>query len=204
MAYIATTFVFGEQPSAAKWNQLTGNDASFNDGTGFAAGAIGTQNASLAAGIACQFAYNQVATASTGTTTIPTDSSIPQITEGDQYMTQAITPKATTNILLIEAQAVVSYSVASKDITMALFQDSTANALSATLLFSPATTTVPLIMTLRYAMAAGTTGSTTFRIRIGAETAAGGTLSFNAAVGVSPIFGSTMPKSGMWITEYKA
>lgn len=34
MAYVATTFVFGEQPSAAKWNQLGANDASFNDGTG--------------------------------------------------------------------------------------------------------------------------------------------------------------------------
>ena len=34
MAYVATNFVFGEQPSAAKWNQLTANDAAFNNGTG--------------------------------------------------------------------------------------------------------------------------------------------------------------------------
>lgn len=34
MAYSAWSVVFGEQPSAAKWNILGTNDASFNDGTG--------------------------------------------------------------------------------------------------------------------------------------------------------------------------
>lgn len=37
MAYTAWSVVFGEQPSAAKWNILGSNDASFNDGTGVAA-----------------------------------------------------------------------------------------------------------------------------------------------------------------------
>lgn len=36
MAYAAWSVVFGEQPSAAKWNILGTNDASFNDGTGIA------------------------------------------------------------------------------------------------------------------------------------------------------------------------
>lgn len=40
MAYAAWSVVFGEQPSAAKWNILGANDASFNDGTGIAASAI--------------------------------------------------------------------------------------------------------------------------------------------------------------------
>jgi len=40
MAYTAWSVVFGEQPSAAKWNILGENDASFNDGTGIADGAI--------------------------------------------------------------------------------------------------------------------------------------------------------------------
>lgn len=35
MAYQSWSVVFGEQPSAAKWNILGSNDASFNDGTGF-------------------------------------------------------------------------------------------------------------------------------------------------------------------------
>lgn len=40
MAYASWSVVFGEQPSAAKWNILGTNDASFNDGTGIADSAI--------------------------------------------------------------------------------------------------------------------------------------------------------------------
>lgn len=36
MSYTSWSVVFGEQPSAAKWNILGTNDASFNDGTGIA------------------------------------------------------------------------------------------------------------------------------------------------------------------------
>ncbi len=36
MAYTASTFVADEQPTTSKWNLLWANDASFNDGTGFA------------------------------------------------------------------------------------------------------------------------------------------------------------------------
>lgn len=40
MAYTAWSVVFGEQPSAAKWNILGTNDASFNNGTGIGNNAI--------------------------------------------------------------------------------------------------------------------------------------------------------------------
>lgn len=40
MAYASWSVVFGEQPSAAKWNILGTNDASFNDGTGIASDVI--------------------------------------------------------------------------------------------------------------------------------------------------------------------
>lgn len=161
-------------------------------------------NSQVVAGFAVQYVYTPFAAAATGTTVIPTDNTIPQNTEGDQYMTQAITPKSTTNIIVIEAQAFVSYSVASKDITIALFQDSVASALAANIQFFPATSTTPSMMNIKYSMVAGTTSPTTFKIRIGAETGAGGTLSFNAAVAVSPMFSSSIPKSNMTITEYKA
>lgn len=32
MAYTAWSVVYGEQPTAAKWNQLGANDAGFKDG----------------------------------------------------------------------------------------------------------------------------------------------------------------------------
>ena len=40
MAYASWSVVFGETPSASKWNILGTNDASFNDGTGIAVSAI--------------------------------------------------------------------------------------------------------------------------------------------------------------------
>lgn len=41
MAYSSWSVIYGEQPSATKWNILGSNDASFNDGTGIGTGAIG-------------------------------------------------------------------------------------------------------------------------------------------------------------------
>jgi hypothetical protein len=40
MAYTAWSVVYGEQPTAAKWNQLGANDAGFKDGTNIDSGAI--------------------------------------------------------------------------------------------------------------------------------------------------------------------
>lgn len=49
MSYTAWSVVFGEQPTAAKWNQLGQNDAGFKDGTNIDDNAI--LNRHLAAGI---------------------------------------------------------------------------------------------------------------------------------------------------------
>lgn len=49
MAYASWSVVFGEQPSAAKWNILGTNDASFNDGTGIGA-VLKNSNLSTTAG----------------------------------------------------------------------------------------------------------------------------------------------------------
>lgn len=40
MAYASWSVIYGEIPSATKWNILGSNDASFNDGTGIATGAV--------------------------------------------------------------------------------------------------------------------------------------------------------------------
>ena len=63
MAYSSWSVVFGEQPSASKWNILGTNDASFNDGTG-----IG--NATITANkLALSPAEDYVATIETTTST---------------------------------------------------------------------------------------------------------------------------------------
>lgn len=47
MGYSSWSVVFGEQPSAAKWNILGTNDSSFNDGTGIANLEIGSGHTSV-------------------------------------------------------------------------------------------------------------------------------------------------------------
>lgn len=49
MAYTAWSVVFGEQPTAAKWNQLGTNDAGFKDGTNFDADIIKSKHIDWAA-----------------------------------------------------------------------------------------------------------------------------------------------------------
>lgn len=134
----------------------------------------------------------------TGTTALPHDDTIPQNTEGDQYLSQAITPLSTTNRLLIETTAYVSHT-ANTDVSIALFQDSTAGALAA----RACTTTVstaPYQLHLVHEMAAGTTSSTTFKIRIGGNT--GSTTTFNGQGGSRRFGGITV--SNITITEVKA
>jgi hypothetical protein len=67
----------------------------------------------------------------TGTTTIPNDDTIPQSTEGDQYMSQAITPSSAANVLAVRAQATSRTAARAAFMIAALFQDATANALAA-------------------------------------------------------------------------
>lgn len=113
----------------------------------------------------------------TGTTTIPGDDTIPQSGEGDQYMTQAITPSSAANVLRVTGQFVGTNTAGvTYNLIAALFQDATANALAAVI---DAETTGELIavIALSYLMLAGTTSATTLKLRAGAASA--GTTTFN-------------------------
>lgn len=112
----------------------------------------------------------------TGATTLPNDDTIPQNTEGDQYLSQAITPSSAANAIDIEAQLFLSTGAASNQImTAALFQDSTANAVAAA-----SNTTIqdgPFQTRLKRRLLAGGTSATTFKARAGLGAA--GTTTFN-------------------------
>jgi len=109
----------------------------------------------------------------TGTTAIPWDNTTPQNTEGDQYITVAITPTKSTNKLIIEGLVWVSPSI---DVIggAVLFQDSTANCLKAFPNYTGGTTVAPAV--IYHEMTAGTISSTTFKIRAGHTS---GTTTFN-------------------------
>lgn len=130
----------------------------------------------LERGTTVQVARTQVTASTTGTGTIPIDNTKPQNTEGNEFMTLAITPKHADHLLKIDVVCFVVNSVINQWMMVALFQDSTADALATQLMWQPAVNSgCPICFT--YYMAAGTTSATTFKVRAGANLA--GTTYFN-------------------------
>ena len=113
-----------------------------------------------------QVQFVQSSTLASGTTATPFDNTIPQNTEGDQFMSLAITPKSATSKLLITVNVFFSASNA-VDATVALFQDSTANALAA--IGINASVNQSRTVSMHYEMVSGTTSATTFKVRVGGD-----------------------------------
>ena len=136
----------------------------------------------------------------TGTTQMVLDDTIPQNTEGDQYMTQAITPTNASNILEIEVHWMGASDAGATAFMMAgLFQDTTANALAAA--WAPCGASGQAIdLHFKHRMTAGTTSATTFKVRAGAN--ASNTTTFNGRAS-GRIFGGVM-SSSITVKEIKA
>jgi hypothetical protein len=134
----------------------------------------------------------------TGTTTMPNDDTIPQNTEGDEYMTLAITPKATANKLKITVVWNGINSAGVANMIVALFQDSTADAIAAIKQTAGGGNTM-INATFVHYMAAGTTSSTTFKVRAGCASA--GTTTFNGEASARLFGGKTA--SSITIEEIK-
>ena len=143
------------------------------------------------AGNILQVVNYQTGALATGTTTIPIDDTIPQNTEGNEYMTLAITPTNASSKLLINVQAFLSHSVANSWMTGAIFQDSTANTLAAFANYQTIATGANILSFDHY-MTAGTTSLATFKFRAGGSLA--GTTTFNGASGLR-LFGGTAASS---------
>src|ERR1041385_5219094 len=71
-------------------NDYNGNIDNNNIKAG--AGIDSSKIAFTTAGLALQLASTSYNAAATGTTTVPIDDTVPQNTEGDEYMSRAITP----------------------------------------------------------------------------------------------------------------
>ncbi len=142
-----------------------------------------------------QIVNTETGALASASTTIPLDDTIPQITEGTEYMTRAITPTNASNKLRID---VVLWATSGSTIwnIVALFQDSTANALACNANINSVNTgSIPVSFT--HFMAAGTTSATTFRVRAGTHN--GTTLYFNGQGG-NRLFGGVLASS-ITITE---
>ena len=156
-------------------------------------------DANMSAGSAVQVVNVQTGAVATGTTTVPLDDTIPQITEGTEFMTLAITPTSATNKLRIEVLFLGVYP-ADAVVTLMLFQDSTANALACNDIWSMGTSTRNFSMYLSHFMTAGTTSETTFKVRVGRNGSS--TVRMNGTDG-SRFFGGVLG-SGITITEIGA
>lgn len=124
-------------------------------------------------------ARTDVGTTSTGTTLVPQDNTIPQSTEGDQFLSKSYTPQSAANLLDVKAQAIMFSSVGGQSFVLSLYQDSGANALkvAAAGQFNTGNLTE---LSLNHCQLAGLSTSTAFKVRAGQATA--GTLTFNASL----------------------
>ena len=134
----------------------------------------------------------QTGAAATGAGTIPSDNTIPQNTEGTQFMSASITPFNVGSTLEIDVVINLSSSVASAWICAALFRDAGVNAVAAAMNYE-LTATGLVTLTFKYFVAALATAPSTFKVRGGTDIA--GTTSFNAGGSATPFLGGVLMSS---------
>jgi len=123
------------------------------------------------------------------TSTIPVDDTVPQVAEGDEITTLAITPKSTDNKLLIQID-MFGDTDGAKDGVIALFDNGDA-CIAATMQYGA---DAPSNLSLTHYMSAPATSEQTFKVR-------GGDIEING-VGGTRVFGGKA-SSSITITELK-
>jgi hypothetical protein len=147
-----------------------------------------------------QYVQTQVTANATTSTTIPHDDTIPQISEGGEFITLAITPTASDSTLVIEVTAHIVATSSNRIAISAVFVDTTANALSGGCWKSFCPTVEDWVPhTIRIALSAASTSARTYKFRAGASV--GGCEMNSDDAGTD--FGGNIA-SYMSITEYAA
>jgi len=164
-----------------------------------AAAAASAAAALKLSGDVVQVANNQSGALGSSVVVIPFDDTIPQITEGTEFITATITPTNASNLLDI---TVVLHLANNTGVTnmAALFQDSTANALCSGAVSSMGVANAVTQVVMKHRMVAGTTSATTFRVRVGPSGAV--TMTINGSAGARLMGGVLI--SSITITEIKA
>lgn len=131
--------------------------------------------------------------------TIPKDNTIPQISEGTEVYSVAITPTAADTILVVEGTLNMG-SGSGSAVCAALFQDGASDAI-ATACENSANESQPCNLTLTYFLTSGTTDEITFSLRAGGNSSStylnrsGGTL--------TNLYGMTL-FSSLKVTEFSS
>jgi hypothetical protein len=157
------------------------------------------KRATVTTGKVLQVVNTTSSAVATNTTAMPYDDTIPQNTEGAELMTATITPSNSSNKLRIDVTVFCASSFG--DMVVALFQDSTANALAAGGHDIINRANAMIEISFSHYMTAGTTSATTFKVR-GGQSNAGSTFTFNGDNGAR-LFGGVM-SSSITVTEIAA
>lgn len=127
--------------------------------------------------------------ATSGTTQIPLDSTVPQSTEGFQIWTTSFTPQSATSTVIVECTMTVSHGTASRTVIGALFNGG-ASAI-ATCATTTAGANTPQDLTLFHSYQPGSTAAITFSFRLGASNS--GTC-FVSSAGASTLGGTLVSR----------
>lgn len=172
---------------------LAAGESGFVAGTGTAWRTVGK----TAAQKILQVVHFDTGALATGTTTIPGDDTIPQQTEGDQYMSLAITPKAADSTLRIDVT--FNFSCSGSAIAAApLFRDAVADAIGTGFVVTAADQSTRI--SFSDIVSSGSTAATTFKVRAGTNTAT--TITFNGR-SAARLYGGSVASS-IRITEIAA
>jgi hypothetical protein len=170
---------------AANASAIVVNASAIADNTS----AIATNTAKLSS-VLVQTVNSQDGAVATGTTAMVFDDSIPQSSEGDQFMSVAITPNSTSNILEIDVVVFGAKNVAAGDMGVALFKDSDTDALAAGFV-RLTNNNIGNMVAFRHRMTAPSTSAITFKVRAGANA---NTFTFNG-INAGRIFGGVLASS---------
>jgi hypothetical protein len=155
----------------------------------------------ITAGRVRQIVQFQQGGVATGTTTIPEDDTVPQNTEGTEFLSQSITPVSATNSVLI--QVVIHLAASATDakgqnLIAALFRDSTASAIAVGCNITGGANNCAVPVVFSWVESSIGASATTFKVRAGSGIAA--TVTMNGQAG-SRLFGGRLISS-ITLTEF--
>jgi hypothetical protein len=153
----------------------------------------------IVAGTVVQVQNQQYDAAATGGTQMPADGTIPQITEGDQFMALTFTPKFANSKLRIDVQMFGGHTVINAQKSFAIFRDGAADAIGATYIgISGAVNWISNGSTTLFVDALDTV-PIEFTVNGGASSSSAGTFTFNGTNG-NTSYGA-IPTASITITE---
>jgi hypothetical protein len=159
-------------PGAANIVTAAGDVAEFiSEGSGNWRCLVYTRaNAQPVTGIQQAPVRNTLTTYTSLAPTIPVDDTIPQSGEGTEILAATITPRLTTSRLYVEGVVpIASDNAALRNLTVAIFRDSEANATRAYVVNVPVGSQLAVIP-FKFSVPSTATTATTFKIRVGANT----------------------------------